>query len=182
MTGRTLQFNDKGGRVYFPPQNFSNSTPHMYLFQTLLWCCKLYVSHSLELFSRSQTPRGGILRLQESSALLADGSKSCSISPPFFYFSRKICFMKKLFSNTMCTYLNLYACVLSSFVKGAVVSFSASFRFTFRLWTGIHNYHCDVNLRESWELSPRNPGFELFLSDPFPILICTFFRGCRGWW
>ena len=133
MTARTLQCNDKGGRVYFPSQNFSNSTPHMYLFQTLLWCCNLYVFHSLALFSRSQTLRGGILRLQESRALFADGTKSCSISPPLFYFSRKICFIKKLFSNTMCTYLNLYACVLSSFEKGAVVSFSASFRFTFRL-------------------------------------------------
>ena len=148
----------QGERIYFPSQNFWNSTLHMYLFQTLLWRCNLYVFHSLELFSRSQTLRGRILRQQESRALLADGTKSCSISPPFFYFSPNICFMKKLFSNTMCTYLNLYACVLSSFAKGAVVSFSASFRFTFRLWTGIHNYHCDVNLRESWELGPRNPG------------------------
>ena len=139
-------------------QNFSNSTLHMYLFQTLLWCCNLYVFHSLEMFSSPQTLRGGILRLQEFRALPADVTKSCSISLPFFDFSPNICFMKKLFSNTMCTYLNLHACVLSSFAKGAVVSFSASFRFTFRLWTGIHNYHCDVNLRESWELGPRNPG------------------------
>ena len=110
--------------------------------------------------------------------LFAVWRKLFCTTPSFFSCSCKT-FMKKLFPNTRCTYLNLYACVLSSFVKGAVVFFSASFYFTFRLWTVIDWLPLWRNLRRlnqvckcSWNFSRQTPSM-------FQIVKVLFFGG-RG--